>query len=217
LSGLRVILIAVIFLLPGNAYLFAQELQEMTDQAAAAQNESFSHENGQEQKVKPVQDVFEFKETPKLRGYTYDLKGLLAVAERNIKKVDEEIKQEEVKKRNEAREAEIVGYFEKGNELYMQGNLKEAKQEWENAVRVSKNPEMKQYIEDRSREAKIQMRKEEKARKARLAAEERELNRLAKEEQARQARLEAEERELNRLAGETGWWPVYDITKYDRI
>lgn len=131
------------------------------------------------QQVKAVEDVFQFKETPKLRGYTYDLKSLIETAQRNIKKVDDEIMRQEIDKRNEEREAQVVSYFERGNQLYKEGKLKEAKSEWEKAVNISKDPEMKDYIEERSRQAA-----------QRFAAEERELRRLTRYEKMRETIME---------------------------
>jgi len=204
LAGLRVGLAAVIFLLQIPLALFAEDLQDLTRKAEIAKSAFDMRQKTAAQTIKPIEDVFQFKEKPKLRGYTYNLKDLIAMAERNIKKVDQEIVAEEVRKRNEAREAEILSYFMKGNQLYKQGRLKEAKQEWENAVRISRDPEMKQYIEDSDRQAKLQARKEEKNRKARLEAEEKELRSLANRMQVWQvARLAALEWELNRLANES--------------
>jgi len=198
LFGLRVMLAAVIFLLLGRAFLFAQDLQELTNEAAVAQTGSSAKGNEPEQMTKPVEDVFQFKETPKLRGYTYNLKNLIDVAEKNIKKVDNEIMQVEIRKRNEEREALIVAYFERGNQLYKEGKLKEAKSEWEKAVSISKNPEMKDYIEKRSRQAKIEKKQSEKIEAQRFAAEERELRRLARYEKMRETIMERTLLELAR-------------------
>jgi tetratricopeptide (TPR) repeat protein len=186
LFGLRVMLAAVIFLLLGRAFLFAQDLQELTNEAAAAQTGSSVQGNEPVQMAKPVEDVFQFKETPKLRGYTYNLKNLIEVAEKNIKKVDNEIMQVEIRKRNEEREALIVAYFERGNQLYKEGKLKEAKQEWEQAVSISKDPEMKKYIAESGRRFKLAKQEEKK----RLEAEERELRRLLRYEEMRTAMIE---------------------------
>jgi len=143
-----------------------------------------------QQQVKAVEDVFRFKETPKLRGYTYDLKSLIETAERNIKKVDDEIMRQEIDKRNEEREAQVISYFERGNQLYKEGKLKEAKSEWEKAVSISRNPEMKDYIEKRSRQAKLEKKQSEKIMAERFAAEERELRRLIRYEKMREAIME---------------------------
>ena len=219
----RIILATGIFLFLASASLRAQGLQELVSRAESSQGgqeekpiqAAPEEQNAGAPKIKPVEDVFQFKETPKLHGYTYDLKRLLEVARENIRKVNEEIALEEMRRRNEARETQIVKYFEKGNQLYKEGKLKEAKQEWEKAVSVSKNPEMKQYIEESSRQSRIEekrLKKQEAAvRKAHMAAEDQELKRIAKiaaqnrregmrAERLKKARLTAVERAFAALA-----------------
>jgi len=116
----------------------------------------------------------QIQQTPEMKGYNYNLKELLKEVEQNLKEVDKKLKEEEVKKLNEQREVEIRKYFEKGNQLYKQGDLKGAKQQWQKALEISKDPQMRNYI----KEAESKARAEDLARK--------------KEEQERQKRIEAE-------------------------
>jgi len=51
--------------------------------------------------------------TRKEKGYTYSLKQLIEEAEKNIKKVDEELKKQEIEEQNKQRELEARELFEK--------------------------------------------------------------------------------------------------------
>lgn len=88
------------------------------------------------------------------RGYTYNLKQLIEQAEENIEKVDKQLEKREIRKRNEEREAKVREHFEKGNSLYKEGKLKEARQEWQKALEISKTPELEGYIRESVRRAK---------------------------------------------------------------
>jgi hypothetical protein len=86
-------------------------------------------------------------------SYRMRLKDILKEAEENIKKVDKELKSQEVVARNREREAKVAEAFEKGNQLYKNGKLEEAKEEWKKALGISKDPEMRGYIEEAERKA----------------------------------------------------------------
>jgi tetratricopeptide (TPR) repeat protein len=121
-----------------------------------------------------------YQTRPEIKGYTYNLKRLLEKIEENIKKVDEEIEKVEIRRRNEEREAKVREHFERGNTLYREGKLKEAKGEWLRALEITKDPEMKEYIrkaEKRAKEEELARKKEEKERQRRLAAERKEKER----------------------------------------
>ena len=122
----------------------------------------------------------QYRKTPEMKGYTYNIKRLLEEIEENLQKVDGEIEETEVRKRNEEREAKVLEHFERGNILYKEGKLKEAKKEWRKALKISKDSEMKDYI----KESEKRLKKQELARK--------------KEEKERQRRLEAERKEKER-------------------
>lgn len=156
-----------------------------------------------QQKEGSIQEDLQFQEKPDLRGYTYNLKRLLELAQENIRRVDEEIIQTEVRKRNEGREARIKESFEKGNQLYQGGKLREAKKEWENAVAISKDPEMKSYIRESDKQARLKEAQEKKAAKEKsrlekIAAYKQEQARL-KEAKQEKKREEVMERVIGRL------------------
>lgn len=152
-----------LFLL-GNSFLFAQEIKEGHNDPATAL----------ETQEKGSMEELQFQEKPKVKGYTYNLKRLLEQTEKNIQKVEEEIRQAEVRKRNEEREARAVEHFEKGNQLYQEGNLIEAREQWEKTLELSKTPEMKDYIkeaEKRTRELALARKREEQEQQKRIEAE----------------------------------------------
>ncbi len=127
----------------------------------------------------------QYRTTPEIKGYTYNIKQLLEEIEQNLQKVDDEIKEAEIRKRNEEREAKVIEYFERGNAFYKEGKLKEAKKEWQRALEISKDPEMKDYIreaEKRAREEELARKKEEKERQRRLEAEQKEKERRLNEQ-----------------------------------
>ena len=129
-------------------------------------------------------------------SYRMRLKDILKEAEENIKKVDQEIEQQKVGERNKEREARVKEAFERGNALYKEGKSKEARAEWKKALDISKDPEMRGYLEaadKKSREedrrleegkalAEKKMREEAKAREA----EQREKERIEREAQRKQ-------------------------------
>ncbi len=189
--SLIVVIIGIFFL--GRSFLSAQEVKEEQTgpvilNPAPAQEEE-------------VVEKLQFQEKPKIKGYTYNLKRLLEQTEENIQKVKEEIEQAEIGKRNEEREAKAIEHFERGNALYKEGGLKEAKEEWQKALDVSKDPEMKEYIneaEKRAREEELARKKEAAEKQKRLEAEQKE-KRKKLEEQAdiekEKARLELKQQQ----------------------
>jgi colicin import membrane protein len=124
--------------------------------------------------------------------YSLSLKQLIEEAEKNIKKVDKELKEQKIFRENRERETKVREYFEKGNLLYGEGKLEEAKKEWQEAVSITGVSEMKGYIQEaerKAREAELARQKAEEERQRQIAAEKRE-----------QARLEAEKRRQEELA-----------------
>ena len=103
-------------------------------------------------------------------GYTLSLKGLVKQSQENIKKVDIEIENQKIARKNEEREALARAYFEKGNTLYKQGKLKEAREQWQKALDLTSHPEMKDYIRQSDRKAKQQM-KSQKVKTSKPTAE----------------------------------------------
>ncbi len=107
----------------------------------------------------------QYQKVPEIKGYTYNIKRLLEKVEENLKKVDKEIKEKEILKRNQEREAKVRKHFKKGNALYKEGKLKQAKKEWLKALEIARNPEMRDYIREAAKRAKqeeLARKKEEK-------------------------------------------------------
>ncbi len=128
-----------------------------------------------------------FAEEPRTKkGFTYNLKRLIDEAKKTVKKIDDELEKEEIEKRNRQREAMVKEHFEKGETLYREGKPKEAKKELLEAIRITKDPEMKSYIrnsERSMRKEELARRKEEEEGKRRLKAERKEEERLERERQ----------------------------------
>jgi TolA-binding protein len=169
-------------------------------------------------------------------SYRMRLKDILKEAEENIKKVDKELKEREVLARNQEREAKVVKLFESGNQLYKDGKLKEAQQMWRDALAISKDPEMRKYIEEASmkiseEDRRLEAEQKEKARlereaKSKAEAEQKEKARLEREAEAKakDARREAEKiarekarEEKIRLEGEEREAKEREKVEADRI
>ena len=175
-----VFIVAGVFFL-SNGVLYAQENQT----AVTQEKEEIKNEPQPAQEEKISQEAPRFQEKPAIKGYTYNLKRLLEQAQENVKKIDEEIKQAEIRKRNEERETKVIEHFEKGNQLYQEGKLKEAKIEWQKALEVSQDPEIRDYIkesEKRAREEELTRKKEEEERQRRLEVEQKEKERQLNEQ-----------------------------------
>jgi len=124
-------------------------------------------------------------------GYSYNLKNLLEETQENLEKVEQEIE-------NREKEARIRMYFEKGNELYEEGKLKEAKSQWQKALKISKDPKMREYIkkaEIKAKEEKLAREKEQQEMRKRLQLEERERIQAEKE---KERQLLLQQKELQR-------------------
>ena len=139
-------------------------------------------------------------------SYRMRLKNILKEAEENIKKVNKELSEQEIMARNQEREAKVAQAFESGNQLYKEGKLKEAKEEWNRALSISKDPEMRGYVEEVARKASEEDRrvKEEDGRRQEEAGKEQErLDAEArKKARAERDRLEAERIESGKNARE---------------
>ena len=79
-------------------------------------------------------------------GYTYSLKELISKAEEKIEMVNEELEQQRIEAAQKERERLAREHFEKGNRLYEQGQLKEAKKEWQKVLELTEDENMKSYI-----------------------------------------------------------------------
>ncbi|MFH1190228.1 MAG: hypothetical protein V1682_06010 [Candidatus Omnitrophota bacterium] len=133
--------------------------------------QAFSQEkSGTEQSVSSEKVEISSENIEKtLPSYNANLKKIIEEVERNIARIDGELKKREAVKRNEDREAEVREYFEAGNKLRDEGKFEEAKAEWEKALDITRDPEMRGYI----KQSEAKARKEEKARRdaERLARE----------------------------------------------
>ena len=175
----------------------------------------------QENKAEPEKEKVEISPEvieKTMPSYKLNLKQLIEEAERNIKKVDDELKKQEIFKRNQEKEAKCRGLFEKANALYAQGKLKEAKEEWIKALALTKDPEIQGYIREAEKRAcqdelakkkEDDLQRQESQEKERLEKErelQEELNRKEQERKlkADQSKLERQkkEEELNRKKAE---------------
>lgn len=159
-------------------------------------------------------------EEPAAEGdYPSGLRAVIEQVEKNVEIVDQELDKQGIEERNRQREAEAKNYFEKGNVLYKEGKLKEAKQAWERALEISEDlelPELKSCIADSAEEIKEQERIHEQGyvEKASVVAEQQEEEyRSAKPEGAikieqrekedlereKQKQLKAEQRQKDRF------------------
>ncbi|NQT22134.1 MAG: hypothetical protein HQ579_01710, partial [Candidatus Omnitrophica bacterium] len=117
-----------------------------------------------------------------------NLKDLVKKLERHLKSIDEEVKARLVFRRNVKREQELREYFQIANELYAKGDLEGAKKEWLKALEISKNREMRDYIQDSP-----EREKEEIEKKPWKAAERKKIEIEGEtEEEAEQRRLKTE-------------------------
>ena len=113
------------------------------------------------------------KEVP---SYGYSLKRIIKEAKKNLKKVDGKLKEQEILKEKQEKEELTRQHFDKGNLLYKEGKYEEAKKEWQKALEITKDPEMRSYINQskrRAREERIAERKAQKELERQKKAEER--------------------------------------------
>lgn len=106
-------------------------------------------------------------------GYTLSLKELINQAQENIDKVDAQLEKKKIDRENEERESLARAHFQKGNTLYKQGKLKEAREEWQKALDLTSHPDMKEYIRQSDRKARQEINEQ----KQQLVADETEVNR----------------------------------------
>lgn len=213
--GLCILLIGLSFIL--SATVFGQEnAPEEPEEAVPAPDEEADvpqpPASAPEAEVKNKAETVEVSPAAVAKtmpNYKLNLKQMIDAAQRNIKKIQKEIEETEAFKRNNAREAEAQEHFAKGNRLYEEGNLQGAKQEWEEALKISKDQRMKGYIqqaEAKARKQEIAQQKQAKEEARRLAEQkrqeklaQRQAELKAKEEQAR---IEKQRKEAQRAQAE---------------
>ena len=79
-------------------------------------------------------------------SYSKSLKEIVREAEANLKKVDQELQKQQAART-------IRESAAKGDELYKEGKLEEAKEEYKKAVDLSKEPAVKKHIKESERKA----------------------------------------------------------------
>ncbi|MDI6758253.1 MAG: hypothetical protein QMD94_01040 [Candidatus Omnitrophota bacterium] len=182
---------------------FAQE----ETQPKTAQGKAVPLESGQVEKA----EVGSYVTEKAMPSYNLSLKQIIEEAKKNIKKVDEKIREGEIFKRNQEREIKIRQYFDQGNLLFEQGKLKKARENWDKVLQIINEPEMKDYIQkeektavlqellQKQQEALKQKEEEAKQKEEELARqkEEQEQERLEKQRQKEEeAKQKAEEKRL---------------------
>lgn len=191
LLTMKIFSFSIIIAALSPVYAFAQGVETVQTQKQPAVEEI----------VIPAEEV-----EKALPRYSMNLKRLLEEAKRNITKVDEEILRRKLVERNRGREAEINEHFDRGNRLYEEGRLEEAKVEWQKTLEISKHPEMKEYIR------RAEWFAQEQERKLQEARQEEELEKKLAE-RARQERLQKTEKMLAIIESKEALFddaPVFD-------
>jgi len=129
----------------------------------------------------------------KIPSYNYSLKQLMDKAKENIRKAEKAIKDREVLKRNKEREEKARVHFEKANALYEEGKYEEAIQEWKQALKITENKELADYIRKEEERVKKERRLREQ-RKQEEAQRKRE-EQLARERKQREKEIAKQRRE----------------------
>ncbi len=89
-------------------------------------------------------------------GYIFNLKDLIKESKSKIEKVDEKIKDQAKLRRNQQREEKAREYYEQAMRLYNEGKYEEAAELWKKAIKITENPEMKDYINESVKKSKRQ-------------------------------------------------------------
>ncbi len=130
-------------------------------------------------------------EEPTTEDYNVSLRALIEQARENVEKVDGELKKQELERRIRQRAAGIREHFERGNVLYKEGKLKEAKQAWQKALEISEDPELKDYIAAGNAEkTKEQGRPQQEEKYSRETHKEERVKKIRRRELEKQERLE---------------------------
>lgn len=127
-----------------------------------------------------------------------NLKQLIEEAQKNIKKVDAELEKQKVFEQNRKKELEARRHFEKGNKLFKQGKLLDAKKEWAQTLDMTQDKDFKGYM----RQTLIEADKEEAAKAKRLAEEKKAIEWELRDNKLRQAHRiqDAKERKAQEAA-----------------
>lgn len=133
--------------------------------------------------------------------YRMSLQRLIQEAEKKLKKIDKEIKNQE----NELIARELL---EDGNTLYSESKLKEAKAKWNEALKITKDPSFKKYLKenekrfrketaDAARLKKLEEKAKKKAAyKAKIEEKKRKRAEIKKQKELEKARKKAERKAL---------------------
>ena len=121
-------------------------------------------------------------------AYKMSLTRLIEEAEKNLQRVDAQIKNQEKEKL--AREL-----LEEGNSLYKTGDLENAQKKWKEALKITKDPSFKKYIKESEKQALKEKEEKDRARKLEEKAKKK-ASYEAKLEAKKQAHLEAKKKKL---------------------
>ncbi|MCA9393783.1 MAG: hypothetical protein KC900_06235 [Candidatus Omnitrophica bacterium] len=128
----------------------------------------------------PGQDP-SFRDVKTEEGFTLDLKQLIERSKKKIEQVDDKLKDQARDRRNQQREAKAREYFDKATTLYERGDLDQARELWEKAIKITEHEEMEDYINLSVRRQRVQEKALRKAEKRRLKRLEKERGYTAKE------------------------------------
>lgn len=140
------------------------------------------------------------------QSYKYDIESIKKRSKKQLNLIQRKLKEQRIEEAQAKKAKKIQDIFNQAEELYQQGKLKEAKELYEKAYKLSDDKSMRQYIKRankaiakqkrKEREAALVRKKEEREKKRRLAREQKEKVRLERE---RQKQLAQEKKEQERL------------------
>ena len=138
------------------------------------------------------------KDSREEKGYTYNLEELSRKADKNIEKVNKKLEKRKAEERNRERELEARRYFKEGDRLSEEGKDEKAKEAWQKALEITKNPEMKGCVEDSKKRARAEKKKVELEKELAFKKEKALEKAKEKAEGKRQRQLKAEQKEKKR-------------------
>jgi hypothetical protein len=119
-------------------------------------------------------DSATFKKKKNEEGYVLNLRDLIEKSKKRIEQVNEKIDEQAQRSRNLQREEKAREYYEKAMRLMDEGNLGQAQELWQKAIKITEHPEMKNYVREsvvKGRKLESLMRDEESQRLRRLELE----------------------------------------------
>ena len=138
------------------------------------------------------------KDSREEKGYTYSLEELSRKVEKKIEKVNKKLEKRKAEERNMERELEARKYFEEGDRLSEEGKDEKAKEAWQKALEITKNPEMKGCVEESKKRARAEKKKVELEKELAFKKEKALKKEKEKAERERQRKLKTEQKEKKR-------------------